>query len=361
MAGKKKGGARLADRAWDLLRTTLESGLAERQQASAAAPTFAASVPPEQREQVRAVLESDPTPTRAYRIALVIQLAYGIESDAPLDLTQRPPGARGVVAKRCGELLKKAHVVAPVNAYQNIGKNAVNLARGNFAAFDTVLRWASEPARTKEELRAIFEYACHCIARTARPIDPLPDVDQARLTFAAVLKLFDDMLNVGSGGAHEQFIVTSLLHAKVEQGGTRQRVETKNLTASDHSSGSAADVQVKTGTNVDEAFEVTANQWTEKITGAARTIRAHDLARLHILAGIENFQAMLSDLLGRPEDISVVDLRSFITVLTAELRKQFRASALRRLYELLDRYQPNPDLVNGYVRKLRDHGLTLGS
>jgi hypothetical protein len=61
---------------------------------------------------------------------------------------------------------------------------------------------------------------------------------------------------------------------------------------------------------------------------------------------------MIRLLKDRQDDISAIDLRAFMSVLTAELRRQYRASALQRLYELLDRYQPNVDLVNQYVDRL---------
>ena len=40
------------------------------------------------------------------------------------------------------------------------------------------------------------------------------------------------------------------------------------------------------------------------------------------------------------------------------VKKQFRAAALRRLYELHDRKQQDITKVNDYVRLLQKHGLT---
>ena len=171
------------------------------------------------------------------------------------------------------------------------------------------------------------------------------------------MSLFADMLGSGSGGAHEQFIVAALLHARVEQIGSRQHVETKRLNASDLSSRSAADVQLKTGTKVDDAYEVTANDWEEKLQGAAQTIRAHDLSRLHILAKVDDFAEMLALVKSRQEDISAIDLKAFISVLLCELRKQFRLACLKRLYDLLDRYQPDIELINRYVDRIEAFGL----
>lgn len=313
------------------------------------------------RENVAAILDRDKSPTKAYRVALVIQLAYGLAADEPLDITVRHPGARGAngVAGRCGALLKDRHVVASKDVFQNIGKNTTNLARGNFPDFDAVLAWASKPARTKDQLTALLEFACSAIAATARPVLKLPEIDQSKLTFAAIMTLFDEMFRTPSAGAHEQFIVAALLQARLEQEGRSQYVDTKNLNASDQSSRSAADVQIKSGTRVDEAYEVSANDWATKLADAVPTMKAHDLARLHILARVDDPASMLKALSGLAEDISAIDLRAFVSVHTDELRKQFRAAALVRLYELLDRYQPNVELVNAYVTRLGKQGLAV--
>jgi hypothetical protein len=197
---------------------------------------------------------------------------------------------------------------------------------------------------------------------TARPVEPMPALNQGVLTFAAVMSLFDQLLNIPSGGAYEQFVVASLLHAKVEQtnvpGHRTERVETKKLTAADASSGAAADIQIKAGSRTVEAFEVTANPWPDKLEGARAKMRAHDLARLHIIAKVEDIEAVLRDLRDREEDISVLDLLPFVASLLAELTKAGRANALNRLYQLLDRYQAEIARVNDYVRLLHATRLT---
>jgi len=310
---------------------------------------------------VKAILEDDPTPTKSYRLGIMIQLAFGIVANERIDLSHRQPGARGTngVAGKCGKYLKERHVVASVDAYQNIAKNSESLIRGNFEAFDSFLKWASLPERNKQELHAILQFACKVTAATARPVKALPEIDLTRLSFAAVSELFSEMLESASSGAHEQLIVAALLHARAEQAGGDQRVDTKHLNASDQSSGSAADIQIKTGTRVDEAYEVTANDWSEKLTSAAQAIRIHDLSRLHILATVKDLKGMIEILKQRNEDISAIDLHAFISVQVAELRRQFRAMALHRLYDLLDRYQPNVDLVNQYVERLARHHLIV--
>jgi len=356
-------GPPLKAQAWQFLEATFRDLFANpTQERGSWITAFDSQIPLAQRNNVNAVLERSKRkePTKPYRVGLVIQLAFALSTPERLDITYRHPGARGTagVAGKLGDLLRSRHVVSSVDVYQNIGKNDENLIRNNCREFDRFLQWASGQRATKEQLRTVFQYACLKIAGTARPIRPLPEINQAKLTFANVMALFHELLAAPSGGAHEQFIIASLLHSRLEQTGSQQRVETKNLNASDQSSRTAADVQVKTGTRTDEAYEVTANEWKEKLGGAAQTIRAHDLSRLHILAQVEDFPEMIRILKGLTDDISALDLRAFIAVLTSELRKQFRTSALRRLYELLDRLQPNTDLVNAYVERLQQQGLT---
>ena len=78
---------------------------------------------------------------------------------------------------------------------------------------------------------------------------------------------------------------------------------------------------------------------------------------LNIIAA-EGNDRDLSDLDGVTADVTVADVRSFLRILTAALRKPSREYALHRLYEHLDRNQPNSDLTNAVVKLLRSHAFT---
>ena len=148
--------------------------------------------------------------------------------------------------------------------------------------------------------------------------------------------------------------------ALMEQSGARDyRVETKNLNASDKSSRTAGDVQILIGKRVVEAYEVTANRWDTKLAGIAKTVKDHDLTRMHIIAptGSSPSPEMLRALAHNAADVSVLDLWGFVTLLTSALTRSFRAQALERLYEYLDRYQPDIQRVNLYVRLIASHQL----
>jgi hypothetical protein len=189
-----------------------------------------------------------------------------------------------------------------------------------------------------------------------------PALDKGKLTFANVMLVLDELYKIGSQGAYEQFSIAALLHALVDQAGIPGRVETKKLNASDKSSSAAGDIQIfSAGTMLLEAYEVTANDWEQKLSGVAQTLKAFDLPRVNIIAKVgsdESWRNTLKTLSKLPEDISVLDIRVFSSSLVAALRKNGREIALHRLYEFLDRYQPDTDKTNAYVAMLIKAGLT---
>ena len=296
----------------------------------------------------------------SYRDGIMIQLAYGLEVPEA-DLTQRQEGARGFAAD-LGTFLAQRHISGVKDAYQNIGKNNVSLTRGNVPRFDSFLRWAT--GATQAEREAALRLACASVAATARPVLPMPELNRSALTFARIVALLSGLLDTPSGGAFEQFAVAALLHTLIDNHGEgRVRVETKNLNASDRSAFVAGDVQVASGSRVLEAFEVTANDWRTKLAGASKTIRDNDLSRLHIVAARPEGEraAVGAALRELAEDVSVLDARQVVEVLAAVLTRPQRADALTRLYEYLDRYQPDTGRVNLLVERLRQAGLVEGA
>ena len=292
----------------------------------------------------------------SYRDGVLIQLAYGIV-DPGLDLTKRPEGARGM-AQQLGVFFADRHIAAVKDAYQNIAKNTDQLARGNVAEFDRLLHWATGVG--ENERRVALELACAEVASKARPVLPMPELNRSSLTFAATSDLFRALLQIPSGGAYEQFSVAALLNGLVSNhAGDKARIETKSLNASDRSSFAAGDVQITTGGRVLEAFEVTANRWDTKIDGASKTVRDNDLSRLHIIATRPEVDRadVLATIGPLTEDVTVLDVMQVIETMTAILTRPQRAEALVRLYEYLDRYQPDTDRVNQFVHLVEERGL----
>lgn len=183
----------------------------------------------------------------SYRDGIIIQAAYGLVQGGG-DLCERRDGGRGV-AERLGSRLIASHVPARPDVYQNIGKNTENLCRGNVPEFDEILHWGS--SADQDQLQALFDYTCARVILLARPVMPMPDLDVPRLTFYRVGALLDELLATPSAGAHEQFAIAAFLGTLVEEfsaaGLVGLRVDTKNLNASDASSGTAGDVEIRHG------------------------------------------------------------------------------------------------------------------
>jgi hypothetical protein len=339
-----------------LIRETIDGFLAEPEAVTRAGREAEAVLPGEQLKNLQAILEG--AKGQSYRSGVVVQLAFGALGEK--DLTVRAGGARAVAGK-LGRYSAEKHIPSVQDAFQNIGKNTTTLVRGNFAEWDSFLQWASEEGRRPEEIRAAFNYACAHLAASARPILQFPDLDWGRLTFARFSNLVSDLLSQGTQGAYEQFLIAALLQSLIESAGLEgYRVETKSLNAADRSSRSAGDIQVLAGNRVVEAFEVTAGPAAGKLPGASRAIREHDLSRLHIVAKGSKKKEILDLLLMQAEDIAVLEVEQLAGVITAALTRQYRAHALHRLYEFLDRYQPEAERVNRFVRLLSSHGLTAG-
>lgn len=344
---------------WELLEDTLKRYLADLPQLERLSEGVKETAGPQQFENLDKVLDNP----SSYRDALVIQLAFALRQPG-LDTTKRPEGGRSVAIK-LGHFLKASHIQSVADAFQNVGKNTANLTRGNYQEFDTFLTWAA--TASQDALVPCFEYACAKVAANARPVASMPEINVANLTFGACLGLYAEMLATPSEGAHEQFIVASLMDAWVQQTTPAYRVETKRLNASDQSSKVAGDIQVKEGSLVVEAYEVTANEWTTKTDRLDDKLKRYDLSRIHVTApiGHSDIGAIAEDLREMPEDISVLDLNWLVAVELHFLRRTYRALALTRLYEYLDRYQPDTARVNAFVellvrRNLADYPVNKG-
>jgi Phage-related tail protein len=297
---------------------------------------------------------------KSYRDGLLIQLAFGLVSDTQMDHTQRQTGGRWA-AGAVGKGFAERHIPAVRDAYQNIGKNSVNLARGNEPDFDDLLRWMN--GTTISDRQTLFDYVTARVAATSRPVLAMPVLRPAALTFDKLARLLDELLAVQSGGAHEQFAVAAFLEALLHESGLGGyagglRVETKNINASDASAGTAADVQIMRANKIEEVFEVSANSWRTKVSQAVSAAVGADQPRAHIIAAADGDDRDLAALAGLAREVTVADVRSFLRVMAAVLRRPARERALQRFYELMDGRQPDTELTNGYVRLLSRLQLT---
>jgi hypothetical protein len=308
-------------------------------------------------EKVETALERVVEKADSYRDALLVLLAYPVIAGEPIDITARPNGARAA-GDAVGGLLPGLHIRGVRGAFQNIGKNSPDLVRGNNEDFDLILRWASTEAAL-DELSAAYSTVVAEVAGTARRVEARPKLRMSRLTFPNVMALLDEVLRAPSQGANEQYVAAALLEAALAQeSSVSRRVETKGMSASDRSAKTAGDIEVFERGRLQEGIEVTANRWQEKLEQARQSMASYGLPRSHILASIDEehpYEALAE--LAEGADISVLDVRAVVALLTALLDRGGREHALLRIYELLDRYVADPGLVNEYVRLLRNRGL----
>lgn len=337
----------------DRLISELDGFLADTNAADAAMISALLLLSPEVLEWTNAVLTMKKG--LSYRDGLFIQLGWGLEVEG-VDHTQKGDGGRSA-ASSFATALGERHIPVVKDAYQNIGKNNPNLARGNVPAFDSLLRWMNEAEQPQRS--ALLTYLLATVSKTARPVLPMPALARADLTFVNVAEFLDALLEIPSGGAYEQFAVAAFLEALLDELGVKDLwVKTKNINAADASAGTAADVQIVRGNKIEEAFEISASDWRGKIAQALQTATTADLQRVNVLAYGDNLGGLRDALQGATADISVMDVRSLLRLMVGILRKPAREVALRRLYELLERNQPEVERVNDMVRLLRSHALT---
>lgn len=246
MANPESSPARTSSRVVERIVSTLDAYLADVGAAQAVVDAAPGVLPHEVLEDANAVLTF--RKGLSYRDGLMIQVAWGLEVEDGFDHTQRGEGGRSV-AQQLGQANGARHIAKVNDAFENIGKNTPNLARGNMAAFDRLLAWMNTaPAVEREEL---FKALVASVSLTARPVLPMPELARTSLTFHAVSGFLDELLKSPSGGSFEQFATAAFLGALVDQfglGGVGQLgVKTKNINASDASAGTAADVQIMRG------------------------------------------------------------------------------------------------------------------
>lgn len=358
MANHESSPARTSSRVVERILSTLDAYLADVGAAQAVVDAAPGVLPQEVLEDANAVLTF--RKGLSYRDGLMIQVAWGLEVEDGFDHTQRGEGGRSV-AQQLGQANGARHIAKVNDAFENIGKNTPNLARGNMPAFDRLLGWMNSAPAVERE--ALLRALVAAVSLTARPVLPMPELARTSLTFHAVAGFLDDLLKSPSGGSFEQFATAAFLGALVDQfglGGVGQLgVKTKNINASDASAGTAADVQIMRGGMIEEAFEVSANDWRSKVDQAIQAARGADLSRSHILAANGSDLSGLDELLkDTTVDVSVMEITAFLRVLCGVLKKPGREDALRRLYDNTDRLQSDVTRTNLVVELLGRHGLT---
>jgi hypothetical protein len=317
------------------------------------------AIPSEAREWLDDLLGKVDT----YRDGALVLFAYPVATGETMNLTV-PLAGRRTVGQKNAELLARLNIACRKDPFQTIAKGSKDTLIGRErVAWNKLLTWASQAASI-EEVRASFYYLASGIAKTARQLPAMPELDVQRLTYPSFVSLLDDLFDTPSGGVYQQYVFAALLHARY-QGDERLRVETKPIHASDASSRVPGDVQVVDRQEPVEAYEVSANDWRTKLAQADEARRSRDLRRAHVVADAANLRG--SDLraemtrqgIDPNADLSVLDFRHEAHSLLAQLSKIRRRDALERLYVYLAQYQSDDGLVQRYVELLGSHRLVV--
>ncbi len=310
------------------------------------------------------------------RDGILVLLAMQVEQGGVIDWHEQGLYNPARASSRDLEAIyARLHIAGSREALQTGVKGVTRYIDRKNPTWKAVLEWAAGPHVDPTESMTHSEYALYQvadaflylaggIAATARNLPDMPPLDGTALTFASVFALLDYLLTQSSHGAYEQFIFAALYEAGVRQErDDRSRVVTKNLNASDASSRTAGDVQHIYGGDVREAYEVTRDDWHDKIAHAEQAAKHHGLDRIHILgrgAQAQTGDQIAADLAGKvTKDVSVLEVRDEIRSLVHRLTPEYRRRALQLLYEHLVERQPRDALVSLYVDELKSRGLTL--
>lgn len=169
-----------------------------------------------------------------YRDAALMALAFAVDNGIAAQITT-PPAGRRSVGQSLAELLDELNIRARRDAFQTVAKGTSSLLGRERQAWNKLLMWA-QAENEIEPIERALRYMATRIAATARNLPGMPALDVGRLTFRRIVGIADELLAVPSGGAHEQFLFASLLHALADEYGGR-RVETKALSPRTHPRG----------------------------------------------------------------------------------------------------------------------------
>lgn len=299
---------------------------------------------------------------------LVDRAAGDLKPDVP-----RVDGDRALSESLSKSVLKPLGIPSTQGALQSstyrAGYTAPQASNPALARFAT---WASEPGRRLDELDALFRNLAAILAADAFVVPELPELDRPAFVFPRFADLIDRLMAEQSQGAFQQYLFAGLLAEYVDVTITdrRLRVATKPLFQSDKSAGTAGDVDLRAGQNLEAVYEVSANNWRTKLAQAVDALTTRDeLSAITVLAneaptsGSDITAAIVeagvaSGFDPRRLDVAVLNIADECRSLAARLSPRDRAHVVTRLYDYLVQFcRTQPELVTMLVRELQDLGL----
>lgn len=170
-------------------------------------------------------------------------------------------------------------------------------------------QWLSSPGRSMAEVTDVASAVLSGFLANAVELPDLPRIRHDDLTAVRFRRIVESLLATGSQGAFEQYLVAGMLNAEFAATGRDARAETKAVGASDTSSGTSGDIEIRKGQALLEAIEVTAESWRTKLAqlaGGTRVLRAVTVVATDVqTTTAESFE----DELGQEPRLSSVDVR----------------------------------------------------
>jgi hypothetical protein len=318
--------------------------------------------------------EDPPAASQAAEAALTLA-AFSLVEGRVLNLADpavgdlqnnRIAGDRTVGDDLCGQIL------APRNIPATKGPLASSSFRGGYLAEQVrnggirrYVAWQSAPGRSLPDVGEMATALVDEFLDKASSMPPMPSLIGARFTFIAYRQARDQLLEEGSGGALEQYLLAGLLAQEISQSQPGARIDTKSVIASDRSAGAAGDIEVRYGQAPRGAIEVSAAEWDTKIlqlrtaadSGLTEvTIAAAGVARDTSAQDLVEVLKPVADRLGL--DVSVLDLHAFMDVVASRLTAHQRAESFIYVYRCLARWHTRrPELAHRLIGTLSSLGL----
>lgn len=319
--------------------------------------------------------EDPPAASQAAEAALTLT-AFSLVEGRVLNLADptagdlhnnRIAGDRAVGDDLCREILVPRNIPSTQGPFQS------SSFRGGYLAEQVrddgirqYVRWQSAPQRTLTDVGAMANALVDEFLDKASSMPPMPTLIGARFTFIMYRQARDKLLESGSGGALEQYLLAGLLDQEISQSHPGARIATKSVSANDRAARTAGDIEVRRGQALTGAIEVSAAEWHRKIdqlrTAADSGLTEVTIAAADVAAGVsaQNLTESLkpvADRLGL--DVSVLDLYTFMDVVAARLTKHQRAESFDYVYRCLARWHARrPELAHRLIDTLKRLGLT---
>ena len=355
--------------------TTAARNAAAKLELEALVAATAATAPLRSRERgiVNALMgrlrASPPGRSAAAEVALVILLIVLAEG-RPLNVidpsagdianNNRLEGDRAL-SDWLSQWLLRRNIPATAGALaSNTYRSGYRASQAQSPALAAFVQWLSSSGRSMVEITNVASAVLAGFLANAVDLPDLPRIRHENLTAVRFRQIVESLLATGSQGAFEQYLVAGVLNAEFAATGRDVRAETKAVGASDSSSGTSGDVEIRKGQTLIETIEVTAESWRTKLAQLAAGRRPLPAVTVVATDVQVTTAARFEHELGQEPRLNSVDVRfvellGFLDFCSARLDGRGRAETVAFVYAQLVRlHRSEPGLVTRLVQALED-------